>query len=141
MKRSLFAIALLVASTFVTAGALAQSHRVKATVPFDFTVNGSAVPAGTYTISAPSDGDVMYISSWEKKVHFLTAGVANWNDRENTNELVFHKYGDQYFLSEIRCHDSLMNVYFPPSKAELKVKGQTQESGIPINSDVMVALN
>jgi hypothetical protein len=141
MKRTLFAIALLVASTFVTSSALAQDHRVKATVPFDFTVNGTVAPAGTYTISAPMGEDVLYVTSWDKKVHFLASGIADWNKPDKANVLVFHKYGDQYYLSEIRCHDTLMNVYFPPSKAELKAKGQTQESGIPINSDIVVALN
>jgi hypothetical protein len=140
MKRTLFAIALLVAATFVTAGASAQDHRVKATVPFDFTVNGSAAPAGTYVISAPMGQNVLNISSWETKAHFLTAGVANWDDREKDNVLVFHKVGDQYYLSAIRCHDSSMNVYFPPSKAEEKAKTQTLQAGIPVSTDVMIAL-
>ena len=47
------AIALFVAASFVTAGsALAQDHRVQATVPFSFTVNGATLPAGTYTIGS-----------------------------------------------------------------------------------------
>ncbi len=55
MKRILFVVALIVGSTFVTAGASAQSQ-VKATVPFEFNVNGSVVPAGTYMISANNIG-------------------------------------------------------------------------------------
>jgi hypothetical protein len=141
MKRTLFAIALLVAATFGTASASAQDHRVKATVPFDFIVNGSAAPAGTYMISAPTGQNIVNISSREAKAHFLTSGVANWDDRQKDNVLVFHKVGDQYYLSEIRCHDSSMNLYFPPSKAEEKAKTQTLQAGIPISTDVMIALN
>jgi hypothetical protein len=140
MKRTLFAVALLVAATLVTANASAQDHRVKATVPFDFTINGSVAPAGTYVISAPMGENVLNISSWETKVHILTSGVANWNDREKNNVLVFHKVGDQYYLSAIRCQDSLMNVYFPPSKAEEKAKTQILQAGIPVSTDVVISL-
>lgn len=140
MKRILFAIAFLVAATFVTASASAQDRRVKATIPFDFTVNGSIAPAGTYVISTPTGQNILNISSWETKVHILTSGVANWNDRETGNVLVFHKVGDQYYLSAIRSQDSFMNVYFPPSKAEEKARTQTLQAGIPVSADVMIAL-
>jgi hypothetical protein len=140
MKRIVSAIALLVASTFVTTGAWAQDHQVRATIPFDFTVNGSAAPAGTYTISAPSE-DVVNISSWDQKVHFLTAGNSNWTNRGTKSVLVFHKYGDRYFLSEIRSNNTMMNVYFPTSKAEQNAKTEKHDASIPVTSDVMVALN
>ena len=49
MKRSINLIALFVASLFITAGVWAQT--VKATIPFNWTVDGTNVPAGTYTIT------------------------------------------------------------------------------------------
>ncbi len=141
MKRIVFVVALIAGSTFVTAGASAQSQ-VKATVPFEFNVNGSVVPAGTYMISANNIGqDVLNISSWEKKVHLLVTGDSNWGDQGKDNVLLFHKVGDQYFLSEIRCTDSAMSIYFPPSKAEQKAETQTVHAGIPLSTDVMVDLN
>ena len=73
MKRIIAAIALFVAATFITTGsALAQDHRAKATVPFNFSVNGSWLPAGNYTIGSDStSANVLNITDREKSVHIL----------------------------------------------------------------------
>ncbi len=139
MKRLTSALALFVASLFITAGVWAQA--VKATVPFDFTINNTTVPAGTYTISSTS-ADVLHITD-QKHVHLLTTALIDSGNGAKANVLVFHKYGDQYFLSEIRCKDSsAMNLRLPVWKSEKRARaGQTQEAGIPLSSDVLVALN
>src|ERR1700736_3045176 len=90
MKRTIAAIALFAASIFITAGVWAQS--VKATIPFDFTVNNTLVPAGTYTItSASSDHNVFRISD-QKQVHLLSAALHNPGSGSKASVLVFHKY-------------------------------------------------
>jgi hypothetical protein len=139
MKRT---IALFVASLFITAGVWAQS--VKANIPFDFTVNNTTVPAGTYIISSASTAhDVLRISD-QKDVHLLTTALPNPANAGKTNVMVFHKYGNQYFLSEIRSADSSsMNLRLPVWKAEKRARMQTQETAAaagPFSSDVMVAL-
>jgi len=67
MKR-IAAIALFVAATLVTTGtALAQDHGVKANVPFNFSVAGTWLPAGTYIIgSSALRSNVIQIGSREK---------------------------------------------------------------------------
>ncbi len=139
MKRTIAAIALLVASCFVTAGVLAQG--VKATIPFDFTVSNNAVPAGTYTITPSSTNDTLLdIANLQKKVRILSMAQDNAGKTGRDNVLVFHRYGDQYFLSEIRSETASMNLYLPPSKAEKRAKWQTQVAGVPVSSDVIVAI-
>jgi hypothetical protein len=142
MKRTTSAIALFVASLFITAGVWAQS--VKANIPFDFKVNNTTVPAGTYIISSAStDHDVLRISD-RKDVHLLTTALPNPAYAGKANVMVFHKYGNQYFLSEIRSADSSsMNLRLPVWKAEKRARMQTQETAAaagPFSSDVMVAL-
>ncbi len=139
MKRTTSAIALFVASLFITAGVWAQS--VRANVPFDFTINNTAVPAGTYTISSTSS-DVLRIYSDQKHVHLMTTALMDPSNAGKANVLVFHKYGDQYFLSEIRSKDSSsMNLRLPVWKSEKRAQAaRTQEAGIPLSSDVQVAL-
>jgi len=142
MKRTTSAIALFVASLFITAGVWAQS--VKANIPFDFKVNNTTVPAGTYIISSAStDHDVLRISD-QKDVHLLTTALPNPAHAGKGNVMVFHKYGNQYFLSEIRSADSSsMNLRLPVWKAEKRARMQTQETAAaagPFSSDVMVAL-
>ena len=138
MKRITSALALFVASLFITAGVWAQA--VKATVPFDFTINNTTVPAGTYIISSTSQ-DVLRISD-QKHVHLLTTALMDSSNADKGNVLVFHKYGNQYFLSEIRSKDSSMNLRLPVWKTEKQARAaQTQVAGIPLSSDVLVALN
>jgi hypothetical protein len=141
MKR-IAAIALFVASTLLTAGsAVAQDHRVKATVPFNFTVNNSWLPAGTYTIGSNSDTpNLLSIRDRAKSVHILAMGLTDPRDSEKVGKLVFHRYGNQYFLSEIRCGSASMNVHFPATKLEKKARTQTQEAGLRVNDDVLIAL-
>jgi hypothetical protein len=141
MKR-IAAIALLVAASFLTAGsAMAQDHAVKATIPFNFTVGGSLLPAGTYTLRSETDSPtILRITDWEKGVRILTVVTPDWNPQRQANVLVFHKYGNQYFLSEIRSQASSMNVNFSTSKQEKRAKAQTQLAGLRTSDDAIVAL-
>jgi len=138
MKRTIATAALFVASLFTTAGVWAQA--VKATVPWGFTINDSYVPAGTYTISSmPTDHRILEVSNRDQKVHILSMALDGSNAGRD-NVLVFHKCGDQYFLSEIRSATASMELTFPTSKAEKRAQTQSLEAGIPSSSDVVVAL-
>jgi hypothetical protein len=137
------AIALFVAASFVTAGsAMAQDHRVQANVPFNFTVNGDKLPAGTYTIGSDiSSPNVVTLNQREKNVHLMAITLPDQSSSRTTNQLVFHKYGNQYFLSDIRCDSATMNLHLTTSKQEKWAKARTQEAELRTDNNVMVALN
>ena len=135
------AVALFVAAGFITAGnAMAQNHEVKATVPFNFTVGGEAMPAGTYTLASESNPRLLSIASREKHIRHTTTVMTDDYGRIG-NKLVFHRYGDQYFLRQIRTDGGAMNVDLPLSKQEKWAKAQRLEAANRINTDVMIALN
>ena len=101
---------LIVALAFVTAvvSANGQSHRVKADIPFEFTVGDKALPAGEYAIrSATTGGEAMMIRSEDAKsvALRLTNAIA---DKRNVGQvqLVFHRYGERYFLAEVWTGES-----------------------------------
>jgi hypothetical protein len=137
------AIALFVAASFVTAGsAMAQDHRVQATVPFNFTVNGESLPAGTYVIGSDiSSPRIVTISDRAKKVNLMAVTLPDSSSSHVSNKLVFHKYGNQYFLSEIRCDSASMNAHLTTSKQEKWAKARTQEAALREDNNVLVALN
>ena len=115
---------------------------MKATVPFDFAVGNSHLPAGTYTISSADlrGSTGLVIRSDSGKISVLTTAYADGKDSKNS-KLVFDKYGDQYFMREILCSNSDMNVELPVSKAEKKA-AQYQASLQDSNKDqVFIALN
>lgn len=141
--KNLTAIALFVVATFIAAGtAPAQDHMVKATVPFNFTIGDQTLPSGTYTIgSTVYAPNVLEIRNRDKKVEILSLGQPDQNNPRQDNMLVFHKYGNQYFLSEIRSESSSMNLHFPTTKAEKRARAQVEEAGLFVNDPVLIALN
>jgi hypothetical protein len=59
------------------------------------------------------------------------------NKSPNGGQLLFHKYGGQYFLSEILCEQADMNVEIPPSKSEKRA--QLQQATLEPSSQTAVA--
>jgi hypothetical protein len=89
--------------TVVSAGA--QSKRSSITnIPFDFVVGGKILPAGDYTIE-PNRRDSENVWLIKPKdggtSAFVITNPVRATETQETTKLVFHKYGDQYFLSQI----------------------------------------
>jgi hypothetical protein len=136
------AVTLIVAAGFITAGsALAQEHQVSANIPFNFTLNGRSMPAGHYTIESDSTRpDVLRIDDRDDSVHILAMALPGATDKQADSTLLFHKYGNQYFLSSIRVNGSSLDCHLSTSKQEKWAKAQTQEAAVRVNNDVMIAL-
>ena len=114
MKR-ITAIALFIVAGFVSTGrAMAQDHSVRAAVPFDFTVADKLLPTGTYTITPEASGVIM-IENRDKHIAVLSQTSYDSHESRKGGQLVFDKYGNQYFLSEILCQTAAMNVNVAPS--------------------------
>jgi hypothetical protein len=133
MKR-ITAIALLATANFALAGtSFAQSTGVRANVPFDFTVGSKLLPAGTYTIKEQSD-HVIVIRNYDKPIAAISLVNGASNRSPDGGKLKFHRYGSQYFLSEILCEQANMNLQVPTSdterrtalqEAKLRARGET----------------
>lgn len=83
---------------------VAQSIRMKADVPFEFIVNGSTLPAGQYSIQSfgAVDGKTLLVRNDEANQN-ATVNAIGVESRKTAKEtkLVFHRYGNRYFLSEV----------------------------------------
>jgi hypothetical protein len=138
MKRT-FATALLTAASLMApAGAFAQS-RQQATIPFDFTVGQRLLPAGTYVIAHVGAG-LISVRGWKGKelVSAITLVTPTEDVRKNPDRLIFHKYGDQYFLSEIRGDLGESSGKLSTSALERRI--QQQEAAVPNQDRTEIAL-
>jgi hypothetical protein len=136
MKR-ITAIALLAIANFAVAGtSFAQTKAVQAKVPFDFTVNNKVLPSGMYTIQEESPWFIV-IKNHDKTVERVSVVEQDGKMAASGGKLIFHKYGSQYFLSEILSDRTNMNVGVPVSKTEKRVK--LQEAMIAPSSDTFIA--
>src|SRR5271156_5209396 len=107
MKR-IKAIALLAIANLAMAGtSFAQSKGVQANVPFAFTVGNQVLPAGTYRIESESNV-LIEIKNHDKPISMFTLVDQDGTTSPNGGKLIFHKYGDQYFLSRILCDSANM---------------------------------
>ena len=98
----------------------AQTIKVTADVPFDFMVAGRALPAGDYRVSADS-GATSGVRVWGGNAGVLAlANRTTSNPMERTGQalLIFHRYGEQYFLARIVDGYLDTGVEIPTSRTE-----------------------
>ena len=134
MKR-ITALALFSVASFVSIGqVMAQDHAVQATIPFEFAAGNKVLPAGTYTIATES-ANMIVISNHDLPA--VEAAVLLDPKDSKRQVLVFDRYGDRYFLSEIRCHNSGMSLKLPPSKLEKTAR--QQQASLQMASQVLIA--
>jgi hypothetical protein len=137
MKRTT-AIALIAMANLALAGtSFAQSNGVRATVPFDFTVGNKLLPSGNYTIKQETSRHMIVIRSHDKPIAALSLVNQDGNKSPNGGKLLFHRYGGQYFLSEILCDRADLNVEIPRSKTEKRA--QLQQATLNSSSQTVVA--
>ena len=97
-------VTLALATAVVSANAQsAHSNKVVANVPFEFSVGYKSMPAGEYsvqTIASASNG--LLIQSADGKISALRLSDATETSKDKPRaRLVFHRYGERYFLAEV----------------------------------------
>ena len=75
--------------------------RIKATIPFNFVVGNKELKAGDYVIESSFANKALLFRSKDGDVQQMAFTVPiETNKTGNHERLLFHRYGDQYFLSQ-----------------------------------------
>jgi hypothetical protein len=123
-------IGLLGVFAFVTAVTLVQAqslaYGLRATIPFDFTVADKKLTSGKYSIGRArqdSDDTVLSISDVDgsSRVIRLSQGVQTLRPKDK-GTLVFHRYGDQYFLYQVWPAGETTGRQFVKSRSERNIE-------------------
>ena len=120
MKRTTV-LAYLAATLISLGSACAHAQAPAFKVPFDFTVDNQVLPAGTYQVSYNAAKTAILIRSQDDRFHALTA-IHPADPSTSDSEVVFTKYGNQYFLHEVLCSALSMNVELPKSTREKQAR-------------------
>lgn len=117
--------ALLVVVAVATAYAQLPGTALRASIPFDFSVSGKILPAGDYEMKRLTDepGELI-ISSVDKKggrAIFETEPVEPKGVSSNP-QIVFHRYGDSYFMSEVLAGGWQTGRELPLSRQERNLR-------------------
>ena len=121
MKSKIYGALVMLAALIVSVPFAQAQARVKAEVPFAFSLQDKAMPAGNYQIFAVSDR-VLEVWNLDAQHGQLLAKQISVQSKDQSPKLVFHKYGDQYFLSQIWDGRSDTGIQLAESKREKETK-------------------
>ena len=116
---SLIAIGAL---TLVSENVHAQSVRFSIKIPFDFYVGNQNMPAGWYEVRPLAAGSVLQFFERDGKhvSSVMTTGTSVQNNPVK-DTVVFNRYGDQFFLSEVHWRGSLSGRTLTKSSREIEM--------------------
>ena len=125
--KTITAITFTVLAVLTTvSGAVAHAGVVRATIPFDFTVENRSLPAGTYEItqSPPLRGVIRIQNTLDPRIGTYVVTTSDGAESRNKSVLIFEQYGSRYFLHEV-LGPGVMTVNLFVSKEEKQIRKQT----------------
>jgi len=109
-----------VAALATAAPSHAQTEvRLIAHVPFAFAVGEASLPSDTYRLSTMNDHRDVLLLRGDQTGAIVYTNEVKLPRSDRPPALVFHRYGDQYFLREIQWEDT-SRLALPETKAERK---------------------
>jgi hypothetical protein len=107
-----------VAALALAAAGYAQSaQELKVIVPFDFVAGSRTLSAGQYTVSQPGNSVIVRSAGGAPGAVMITNRVKS-PGRQEIGKLVFHRYGNRYFLSEVWGTDQSTGSQLPKTTQE-----------------------
>jgi hypothetical protein len=104
---------------------------LEANIPFQFHVGNTKLPAGEYRVHVLDDSDLtlMEISSVDGSTSALfQVQEVDANTTPSKSELIFNKYGDQYFLAQLFDEGEPSGSQVPESRYEKRVSQKATQT-------------
>ena len=106
MKKQILGIVAMFSLLLVlsSASVQAQSKRFSINIPFNFIVGETAFPAGEYTVqpTRQDSQNVWLLENRNRHFNVVFTTIPVWDSvTQGQTKLVFNRYDDQYFLSQI----------------------------------------
>ena len=130
-------LALMMTPLFVSAQ-LTSSQRLAANVPFQFRVGNTLIPAGKCVVQRAGldPRTLVILNSIARASLFSTSTMGSVKQASSANAMVFHKYGERYFLAGIKVEGSNIVYQLPEGRAEAELRAQN----IPAREETLLAL-
>jgi hypothetical protein len=137
---------MMMKSSFATLGTLALiasaaafgQQRRTADIPFEFHAGTVVMPAETYNVYRSFSNGTLYLecNGCKARAYVMTLPCGGWANESSADRLVFHKYGDTYFLSEVWSSNGAVGRALPKSKTEGEI---ALKASLPPTTRVVVA--
>jgi hypothetical protein len=131
--QSTIALPILVALLLAASASVGQTKRgdVIANIPFPFFVANRVLPPGRYIVTAMGDVDIRIYNSKNQGVLIPTHRMQG-RAPESVGKVIFHRYGDAYFLSEVwvAANDIGRQLFTSRAEKESASKGTSREIAV-----------
>jgi hypothetical protein len=113
----------------------AQGLTMSYTIPFDFDVGGKTLPAGEYYLQRSMDNSrvVTQICNRDKTLRIYLPQTHPVQDLEvqldSKSKLVFNRYGDQFFLSQVWVLERRIGEELPKNAKERHLQREMASAG------------
>ncbi len=135
MQKRIFVLAILVGAVVLLTATLNAQMPIRQPlfridIPFAFMVGSAHLPAGYYNVYHPGDPYVIVLERDDGRARAMAyVHPADSNPNESSTKLVFNKYGDQYFLSQVwnEPDQQVHHCFKCPMEKELIAKASKPE--------------
>ena len=123
MKRNFLTFFATALALLMTTAASAQTLKVKVNVPFNFIASRATLPAGEYLVDSMDDhGTVLAIRGLNSEAkNLVMSNSCRSLEPASQTKLIFHRYGDRYFLYKIWVAGNNIGHELRPSPREKEV--------------------
>jgi len=121
MKKALLRMTGILALAFMAAPQIARAQDpLLVNIPFEFTAGRMALPAGEYRVEKwTTDSVTLLIQRTDLSAGtFVQSNPTVANAKQMQSKLVFHRYGNRYFLSQVWVAGSSRGRELPKSARE-----------------------
>ena len=129
VNKKLLAIAIALPLLMIAA-ASAQTVHMRVRVPFNFIAAGATLPAGEYDIqSLGTNEKTLAIRNQNSSAGLLVfSNPCESLNASSSTKLVFHRYGDRYFLAELWVQGDKSGRQVPPAPQEQELAMDSPDS-------------
>jgi hypothetical protein len=129
MKTRAILMAAAMTLTVLASTRVAQAQeQLVVTIPFDFAAGSANLPAGDYSVKAASANHTVLLVNRDNPAvsMILVANAASSAQPQVQSKLVFNRYGDRYFLSQIWVEGSAMGRELPKTGREKEIAAEAR---------------
>jgi hypothetical protein len=133
MKKRAFVTATLFVLSLIVAAQVAQADEpMLVNIPFAFVAGNATLPAGEYRVQKMDENSAVVLirCSGPSASAMVLSNAAQAKETQTQSKLVFHRYGNRYFLSQVWSAGSIRGrqLLKSPREKEISVaKIETKE--------------
>ncbi len=105
---------------------------VKADVPFAFTIENQTLPAGQYAVHKMNDMGTLSITGNGSALAMIQSNRVESSRPQKLTKLVFHKYGDRYFLYQVWVEGEDSGRQFPVTPLERELASNRRPNSVAV---------